>query len=98
VLVMARTGPRSQDPSPDANGEGDDHAAGYIEIGGPSQAQRWMGFLTYALLVAGVCAVLVVLFVRFTGSMRLALVLVVFMVSYMLLMGWWASRGDQGGR
>jgi|tagenome__1003787_1003787.scaffolds.fasta_scaffold20083162_2 hypothetical protein len=94
---MVRTEETSQETSAEANGKGKDHA-GYIEIGGLSQTRRWVGFLTYALLIAGVCTVLVVLFVRFTGSMRLALVLVVFMVSYMLLMGWWASRGDQGGR
>jgi hypothetical protein len=97
---MVRTEGKSQETLPEANGEDDDAAAGagYVEIGGLSQTRRWVGFLTYAVLVAGVCAVLVVLFVRFTGSLRLALVLVVFMVSYMLLMGWWASRGDQGGR
>jgi hypothetical protein len=71
---------------------------GYIEIGGPGRSQRWIGLLTYALMLAGVCAILVFLFVRFTGSMRLAIGLVLFMVSYMLLMGWWASRGSDRGQ
>jgi hypothetical protein len=107
---MTRTGPSSptqpkpatgagRNGEPESNGHsGDRDSLKYMEIGGSSQVQRWMGFLTYVLLLAGVCAILVVLFVRFTGSMRLAIGLVVFMVSYMLLMGWWASRGSDRGQ
>ena len=93
--------PPREPPTADRNGDADpslDHGTrGYMEIGGPGRSQRWIGLLTYVLLLAGVCAILVLLFVRFTGSMRLAIGLVLFMVSYMLLMGWWAGRGN-GGR
>jgi len=63
-----------------------------MEIGGAGRRSRIIGGISYVLLFAAVCAVLVALFVRFTGNMRLAILLVLFMVSYMVLMGWWASR------
>ena len=78
----------------DGNGSGTGNGERFMEIGGPGRVNI-VGLLSYALLFAGACGVLVLLFVRFTGSMRLALALVVFMVSYMALMGWWASRTDR---
>jgi hypothetical protein len=69
-----------------------------MEIGGVGRSRRLVGFLTYALVFLAVCAVLIALFVRFTGSIRLAIGLVMFMSGYMLLMGWWASRGNGGGQ
>ena len=79
--------------APESNG----HANGdgsYMEIGGAGRRSRIIGGIAYVLLFAAVCTILVMLFVRFTGSMRLAIVLVLFMVSYMILMGWWASRSE----
>jgi hypothetical protein len=40
--------------------------------------------------------VLVWLFARFTSSLALAVGVVLFLVGYMLLMGWWASRNLEG--
>ncbi|WP_428939007.1 hypothetical protein [Fontivita pretiosa] len=63
----------------------------YLEIRIGS-GRKWAGLVGFALVFLAVCGVLVILFVRFTSSLRLAVGLVVFLVSYMLLMGWWASR------
>ncbi len=68
----------------------------YIEI--PlGRSKRWKGLVGYVLFFAGVCALLVWMFARFTTSMRLAVGLVLFMVTYMGLMGWWTGR-NMGGR
>ena len=66
-----------------------DEMAQEIEIGG---RRRWAGMITYALGILGVAAVLAWLLGRFTGSWLLALGLVGFMLGYMLLMGYVASR------
>ena len=60
-----------------------------ITIGRGRRIFGWIGFL---LLVLAISTAIVVLFARFTGSMLLAIVLVLFMLSYMTLMGIWASR------
>lgn len=60
------------------------------------RGKRWFGFLAFVLLFVGVSALLVLLFVKFTASLRLAVGLVLFLVSYMLIMGWWASRHLEG--
>jgi hypothetical protein len=62
----------------------------FLEID-TGQAKRWKGWLGWGLIVLLVASLLVVLFVRFTGSMRLAVVLVGFMMAYMGVMGWIAS-------
>jgi hypothetical protein len=80
----------ARDAASARNGNGD---GPYMEIGGVGRRSRIIGGIAYVLLFGTVCAILVALFVRFTGNIRLAIVLVVFMVSYMVLMGWWASRG-----
>ncbi len=51
-----------------------------------------VGFLLLVLLLAGV---LVWLFLQFTGSWRLAFALVTFMLLYMAVMGYLASRRPQ---
>jgi hypothetical protein len=63
----------------------------YLEIRIGS-GRKWAGLIGYAMFFLAVCGVLVMLFVRFTSSLRLAVGLVAFLVSYMLLMGWWASK------
>ncbi len=63
-----------------------------LEIGGSGQGKRLRGLIGYLILVLAVASLLVYLFVRFTGSMRLAVVLVAFMMTYMIVMGWLASR------
>lgn len=55
------------------------------------------GFL-FAALVIGVAAVLVVLFVRFTASLRIAMALVAFMLAYMVVMSYVVLRRDDQGR
>ena len=57
-----------------------------------ARGKRWRGLVGYVLLFAGVGALLIYLFIRFTGSMRLAVVLVGFMMTYMITAGWLASR------
>ena len=78
--------------------ESDQHG---MEIADPQQEKRWIGIVTYMVFFALVAGVIVVLMRRFTGSLWLAIALVTFMVSYMLVMGWLASRnlsGSDGGR
>jgi hypothetical protein len=71
------------------------HHPEYLEID-TAQKKRWRGRVGYALLVLGVASLLVYLFMKFTGSIRLAIILVVFMMTYMAVMGWLAS--DQSDR
>lgn len=58
--------------------------------------RRWVGAAAYAMMFAGVAALIVLLMRRFTGSLWWAIGLVTFMVSYMLVMGWLASRNMRG--
>ena len=73
--------------------ESDQHG---MEIVDPQQEKRWIGFATYAVFFALVAGVIIVLMRRFTGSLWLAIGLVTFMVSYMLVMGWLTSRNLSG--
>ena len=54
--------------------------------------RRWRGWIAYLLLFGLICAVLVWFMLYFTPSLPLAVGAVLFMVSWMVLMGWWASR------
>jgi hypothetical protein len=63
----------------------------YIEID-TSRRRRWVGQLFYVLLFSLAAIVLVALFDRFTGSVRYALALVAFMLTYMLVMGYLAGK------
>ena len=87
--------------APDSRGDVDkpdaEPSRQFMEIGGRS-TRSIVGVLSYVLLFGAVCGVLVMLFMRFTGSLRLALGLVLLMATYMLAMGWWASRGDERSR
>lgn len=66
----------------------------YLDIAPLGEGRRLRGLIGYVLLVLAVASLLVYLFVRFTGSTRLAIVLVGFMLTYMLVMGWIASRKE----
>jgi hypothetical protein len=63
----------------------------YIEIqtGAKRRIWGWVGFLLLFLAIAGL---LVVIFIQFTASVALAVALVLFMIAYMAIMGWLASR------
>ncbi len=63
----------------------------YMEID-ISGKRRWMGLMAYMLFFLLVAGLLVLLFVKFTASMGMALLLVGFMVAYMGVMGYAASR------
>jgi hypothetical protein len=63
----------------------------YLEID-TGRKKRLLGWAGYILFFLAVCSVLVLLFIKFTSSYRLAVGLVGFMVAYMTLMGWFASR------
>jgi hypothetical protein len=86
-------------PTEPANGQhlrnGDAGPQQYMEIGGVGVRRRLWGWALYLMLFAGVSALLIFVFLQFTGSMRLAVALVLFMVTYMAFMGWWASRNDE---
>ncbi len=60
-----------------------------IDTGLGRRVMAWIGYVLLVLLVA---AAFVALFVQFTGSMRLAIALVAIMMTYMTIMGIWASR------
>jgi hypothetical protein len=65
-----------------------------MEIGGPSYARRMVGWAAYLALFAVVAGVLTWMFTQFSVPWRIALAIVVFMVSYMLLTAWWTSRSE----
>jgi hypothetical protein len=64
-----------------------------IELG---RGKRWAGVIGFVLLFVAVSIVLVWMFAWFTSSVALAVGVVMFLVGYMLLMGWWASRNLEG--
>lgn len=66
-----------------------------IPLGKSRRLLSLLGFLALFLVVS---AVLVVLFVQFTASLRIALALVVFMVLYMAGMSYAVLRRDDQGR
>ncbi|HEY7089672.1 MAG TPA: hypothetical protein VH518_16355 [Tepidisphaeraceae bacterium] len=72
-----------------------DDPRGFMEIP-VEQSRRWLGLVAYVLLFLVVAALLVLLFMWFTASLRLAIGLVLFLVGYMVLMGWWAGRNIEG--
>ena len=57
--------------------------------------RRWTGLIGYTFFFLVVAGALVTMFFRFTGSLRMAVVVVAFMISYMLLMGWLAARDPE---
>ena len=63
------------------------------------RGRRWLGLAGYVLFFALVAGVLIYLFFQFTDSLKLAFLLVIFMVTYMAVMGWLAMRrnANQGG-
>ena len=60
-----------------------------IEIGG---SRRWVGWVGYILLFMAIGGAIALLLARFTNSTVLAVGLVIFMIGYMALMGWWATQ------
>lgn len=69
-----------------------DHLPRELEIPDAGRGRWLRGLIWYFILIVTVASLLAYLFVRFTGSMRLAIVLVAFMLTYMGVMGWLASR------
>jgi hypothetical protein len=64
-----------------------------IQLG---RSRRWAGLVGFVLLFLSVSAVLVWMFKQFTSSLWLAIGVVMFLVGYMLLMGWWTGRNLEG--
>jgi len=81
-----------------ANGAGSNDAPPKILEIDTGRSRRWLGTTTYILFFIGVAAVLFVVLFQFTASLALAWGLVVFMVGYMLLMGWLAARNQDQRR
>jgi hypothetical protein len=54
--------------------------------------RRWVGWAAYVLLYLTVSALLVVIFVKLSAPLAVAIGAVGFMVAYMTLMGYLASR------
>ena len=71
-----------------------EYSHGYIEID-TGRRKRWLGFAAYVAFFLGVAVLLVVVFVKFTSSLGMAMFLVAFMVAYMGIMGWMASRNAE---
>ena len=73
-----------------------DPQRGGIEIPATPAKGRWVTLVAFAIGLIVIVALFVLLFIQFTASWRLALILVLFLVGYMLLMGYWASRNVEG--
>jgi len=69
----------------------------YLDIH-PERPRRWLGWITYLLLVGCVGAVLAWFFQYFTQSWLVSVGVVVFMLAYMAVMAWWASRNPEWRR
>jgi hypothetical protein len=69
-----------------------------LQIAGPGRRRALASWASWALLVAAIGGVLVILLLRFTGSPWLAGGLVAFMLAYMAVMGWLAMRNIEGRR
>jgi hypothetical protein len=92
---------RHRDPD---HGGGDDPSSDvpvkYLEIGSSGRRKYLVGLVAYLLFFAVVAVAVGWIFAYFTSSKILAAGLVGFMVTYMAIMGWLASRNieksDQG--
>ena len=80
---------------PDEPPPNGDEAPRYLEIQ-LGRRRRWAGIFGFVALFVAVSGVLVWLFSWFTRSLALAVGVVLFLVGYMLLMGWWAGRNLEG--
>ena len=67
-----------------------------VEIPAATGKGRWVSLIAYAMIFLLVAGLFVFLFIQFTSSWRLALILVAFLVGYMLLMGYLAGRNVEG--
>ena len=63
----------------------------YLEID-TGRSRRWMGAISYVAFFLAVAGTLLYVFIQFTASVFWAITLVLFMISYMLIMGRWAAR------
>jgi hypothetical protein len=77
--------------NPESGDKKDDASGDYLEID-TGQRRRWMGAMAYALFFLIVAGLLLYVFIQFTASVGWAVTLVLFMVSYMLIMGRWAAK------
>jgi hypothetical protein len=68
----------------------DDHPE-FLEMD-TARKRRWLGLTYYILFFLIVAGALVYIFVRFSGSFAVAVLLVVFMIGYMLIMGYAAGK------
>jgi uncharacterized membrane protein YhhN len=75
-------------------GDGDAEKPEILEID-TGKGRRVAGWLSYVLLFMGVGAILVYVFMQFTGSVKLAVGVVTFMIGYMVIMGWVATRNSE---
>ncbi len=63
-----------------------------------SRRRRWIGWTLYVLAFLGLAALLVWFFVMLNTTLALAIAVVTFMVLYMIIMGYFASRTHDEGR
>jgi Flp pilus assembly protein TadB len=80
---------RPNDPSPPPPESEQPSAELHIDT---SAGRRWIGWAGYILLYLLVGALLVLVFVKLSAPLMLAVGVVVFMIGYMSLMGYLASR------
>src|SRR5690349_10646140 len=84
-LAGSRCPARTAGPKIQAMTDNGDDKPKYLDI--PlGQSRRWAGLIGYVLLFVAVSGVLVLMFMWFTASLRLAVGLVLFLVGYMTLM------------
>jgi hypothetical protein len=60
--------------------------------------RSWVSWLCYLLFAGAVAGGFIYLFYQFTLSWKIATAAVVFMLSYMGAMAWWATRSGGSGR
>ena len=58
----------------------------------PQRPRRWVGWMSWGILMLIVAGLLAWVLARFTSSVFVAVGLVVFMVGYMAVMAYWASK------
>lgn len=94
-----RFGPRSATPGTPARSidQSPPVPQAYLEID-TGRWRRWIGWVAYVLAFFAVALVFTLIFVRVSGSWRIAIGVVSFMILYMVVMGYVTSRGLRGDR
>jgi len=77
---------RISDPAPATPAAGNGRHPEFLEID-TARKRRWLGVAGYGLFFLAIAVVLLIVFVKFSGSLAMGLFLVLFMIAYMTIMG-----------